>query len=96
MESKNPNIRYNEDLANEYFTKSEKMYRDGKNKEGNEFLIRAIENGYNKDVFKEKYVIESPVLENKYLNGWLISALGLQEDFDELLKKQRCESRVLK
>ena len=57
----------------------------------------AIEYGYSKDVFKEKYVMENPVLENKYLNSWMIAAFGLQKDFDEMVsKKQVGKSKELK
>ena len=58
--------------------------------------MTAIEYGYSKDVFKEKYVVETPVLENKYLNSLLIATFGLQKDFDELVSEMcKGESKVL-
>lgn len=58
--------------------------------------MTAIEYGYSKDVFKEKYVVETPLLKNEYLNNWMITAFGLQKDFNELVSEMRKgESKVL-
>lgn len=40
--------------------------------------------------------MENPVLENKYLNSWMIAAFGLQKDFDEMVSEMhKGESKVL-
>ena len=89
MEQKNPNIHYNKELADEYYKKSENFYEEGKDKEGNKYLIMAIECGHSKNDFKEKYVVETPIFKNKYLNNLLIATFGLQKDFDELTSEKQ-------
>ena len=75
-----------------YATSSNNLYRDiwiYSYKEGNKLLLTAIEYGYSKDVFKEKYVVETPIFKNKYLNNLLIATFGLQKDFDKLTSEKQ-------
>ena len=85
--------RYNEEKAEKYYLQADKYYQEGNYKEGNRLLMIAIEHGYSKDVFKEKYVMENTVLDNKCLNNLLIATFGLQKDFDELVSEM-CKGKA--